>query len=430
MTEAGWSAAPGYPAAPDRVGQRPGADVQAFWTRFAAGRYRRQPYDTARFPQGLQVQAADLFAALLQACATRGMGATDPQVRFYVSQHEVLQDLDDYLPVPADGSVERYLARMDAELCGAPYLLTVQRLHAACRALWKSAAGFLAGLCDATATLPGDAEVEAFVGRYPHTPTGIHQERSGVFVAAVHGRKDVLVWPPHSTELPQRSSRYGQASTRATRLRCEPGRLVYWPAMHWHVAESPVASAAVHLAILEQPPGPRELLAAAGGSLAEASGGGIDLPACAWDEPNLPPQYEAAARALAEGFGDGGVVRDRLTADWLRRRTGCGFSAPPPRRGATAMTADQIVMRDSMLPIVVAERDATTSWCAADGRVARVGSSAALAAAIEKLNSGAPIAVDSLVRLAATATERKLVHGTLELLADWQALAVSAEGGV
>ena len=94
------------------------------------------------------------------------------------------------------------------------------------------------------------------------------------------------------------------------------------------------------------------------------------------------------------------------------------------------MTADQIVMRDSMLPIVVAERDATTSWCAADGRVARVGSSAALAAAIEKLNSGAPIAVDSLVRLAATATERKLVHGTLELLADWQALAVSAEGGV
>ncbi|HXW44648.1 MAG TPA: hypothetical protein VEL03_07675 [Streptosporangiaceae bacterium] len=419
--------APGRAAAPRPSPCRD--DAQGFWPGFAAGHYRQRPYETDEFPPGLAASAGELFPLLLRACALRGNGPKDPQVRFYIAQREVLQDLDDWLPVTADGSLDGYLARMDAELSGAPYLLTVQRLHAVSRTLWKRAAAFLAGLCEATGSLPGDAEVEAFVGRYPHTPTGIHQERSGVFVAAVHGAKDVLAWPPPTGGLPLRSGRYGQERAGATRLRCEPGRLVYWPAMYWHVAESPAASAAVHLAVLEEPPGPRGLLATAAGSLPAASGHGIDLPPRGAGETPLPSQYEVAARALAGALGDAGAVRDRLTADWLRRRTGCGFCAPPPRRGATVITADQLVVRDSVLPIVLARRDAATSWCAADGRVARVRSSPALTAAIDKLNAGEQFAVDSLLGLGATSAERRLLLATLALLADWQALAVSDPGG-
>jgi hypothetical protein len=393
----------------------------AFWATFAADHYGRRPVASDDPPVSFDVRPDEFFELLARACRRRAFGPRDPHVRFFIAQREVLEDLDDYLPVPADGSLAGFQDRMEDELGGQPYLLTVQRMHVVSRHLWKRAAGFLAGLYEATGLLPGDAEVEAFVGRYPYTPTGIHRERSGVFVGAVQGQKDMLAWPPDTRGLPLKSSHYDEARASATHLRCAPGRLVYWPGMHWHVGESPTPSAALHVTVAEQPPDQADLLAAASGGVTLAAGKGLEYRSAA----GLPAQYEEVASALTAACGDAGAIRDRLMVDWLRRRTGLGFTAPPPRRGSVELGDDDVVGRDGEFPIVLVSRDARTDWCAADGRVARMRSAPALSAAVDRLNSGRPLPVREVLSLAASELELALLRQALALLADWQVLTVT-----
>jgi hypothetical protein len=395
----------------------------AFWAGFGADHYGRRPVATDDPPAGFEVRADEFFDLLVRACRGRAFGPRDPHVRFFIAQREVLEDLDDYLPVPADGSLAGFLGRMEDELRGQPYLLTVQRMHVVSRHLWKQAAGFLAGLYEATGLLPGDAEVEAFVGRYPYTPTGIHRERSGVFVCTVHGQKDMLVWPPDTRGLPLNSRHYDEARASAMHLRCAPGRLAYWPGMHWHVGESPMPSAALHVTVGEQPPDQADLLAAASGGVTLAAGKGLEYRSAAGG--GLPAQYEDLASALTAACGEVGAIRARLMVDWLRRRTGLGFTVPPPRRGAVDLGDDDVVGRDGEFPIVLIDRDAGTSWCAADGRVARMKSAPALSAAVDLLNSGRSLPVREVLSLAAGEMELALLRQALAMLADWQVLMVT-----
>lgn len=89
-------------------------------------------------------------------------------------------------------------------------------MHATSRWIWKQAAEFLAPLYRASGMLPGDVEVVAFAGRYPFTASGIHRERSGVFVCMVEGSKDILVWPPEAgPDLPRSTARYHSARASA-----------------------------------------------------------------------------------------------------------------------------------------------------------------------------------------------------------------------
>ena len=418
-------------AAPPRA---PGA-VRFSWPDLAGRYYRQRPCEFADPPDVLRFEPDELFRLLVGACAGRGTGPRQPQVRFHVGAAQVLADVGDFLPVEADQSLDGYLARLEAQLGGAPYLLVVQRAQAASRPLWRRAAGFLARLEDETGRMaPGNADVELFAGRYPATAPGIHRERSGVFVSAVTGAKDMLVWPPAATDLPLGTLRYQAARASATRLRCAPGRLAYWPALHWHVAECPAApAAAVHIAAVEEPlrladviartmaDVPDELPADLGRLAGDQAG---DL-AGAGGVVALPGSYEAALSVLAAHLGDTARVRDQLTADWLRRRTGLGFTAPPPRYRELAVAAGDVVVRDSVRPIVLARRDATTSWCAADGRVAEVRSAAVLADLVGQLNSGQQVPVPELTKLAGSAADERLVRRTLSLLAAWRAIRVA-----
>ena len=204
----------------------------------------------------------------------------------------MIADTDEYLPRPDDASLDGYMARMEKELNGEPYLLAVERAHVASRQIWKTAARFLASLYEATGALPGGVDVEVFVGCYPNTIPGIHRERSGVFVSMVQGSKDILVWPPDAPGLPLGTARYQQATETARRLRCQPGRLVYWPAMHWHVGESPAQSTAgLHIAVLAEPPTIQDLLA--GTSRPRRR----DSP---WHQPRLVRVRTARARAAVD----------------------------------------------------------------------------------------------------------------------------------
>jgi hypothetical protein len=315
---------------------------------------------------------------------------------------------------------------MDRQLHGGSYLLAVQHAHAASRPVWKRAAAFLAGLHDATGLPPGNADLEVFAGRYPSTAPGIHRERSGVFVSAVRGTKDILVWPPEETGLPLGTLRYQSAEAAGLRLRCQPGRLAYWPAMHWHVGESPAeATAALHLAVVEEPLRLEDMMARTIRDLtADVTAPETAASPAGPGELGWPGRYEAAVAALTSRLGDRRAVRDQLTADWLRRRTGLGLTVPPPRHREYPVAEADSVIRDSVSPVVLAPRDAATSWCAADGRVADVRSADALAELIRWINSGEPVPVRAGVRLATAAADRELLHGVLALLAAWRAVRV------
>jgi hypothetical protein len=400
--------------------------LDSFWRDFAARYYGQAPFETDAPPQDFAVSKADLFRLLVRACADRTTGPNPQHVRFHIGQRQVIADIADYLPTTADGTLDGYLARLEHALRGEPYLLVVEHGHVPSRLVWKRSASFLAGLYGATGVLPGSVDVEVFVGRYPYTIPGIHRERSGVFVSMVEGAKDIRVWPPGTNGLPLGSARYQQVTASARRLRCAPGRLVYWPAMHWHVGESPAQpSAGLHLAVLDDALTVGDLLASAAGlDMDTFLAGGPGWPAAAPHDV-VAPSLDDAVDSVVAAYGARDVVRDQLVAGWLRRRTALGFPAVPPPRRVTLRPED-VLARDGIHPIVLATRDASTSWLAADGRVGYARSSPSLAALVAQLNSGQPIAVATALDLAGSAADRHVLLRVLNLLASWRALATSA----
>jgi hypothetical protein len=139
----------------------------------------------------------------------------------------------------------------------------------------------------------------------------------------------------------------------------------------------------------------------------------------------LPPDLDAAVESVAAAYADRAAVRDRLVAGWLRRRTALGFPAVPPPRNVK-LTPDHVLTWDGVHPIILARRDAATSWVAADGRVGYARSVPSLAPLIDRLNSGQQITVAAALDLAAAPLDRDVVIRVLTLLASWQALATSA----
>jgi 50S ribosomal protein L16 3-hydroxylase len=397
-----------------------------FWPGFAASYYAREPFETDNPPAGFTVTRADLFRLLVRAAAQRGAGPEAPQVRFHIGQRQVIADLADYLPVAADGSLDGYIARLERELGGEPYLLVVERAHLSSRKIWKQVAALLASLCGATGALPGRVDAEVFVGRYPHTIPGIHRERSGVFVSMAQGEKDILVWPPDTTGLPPGTARYQQAARTGRRLRCAPGRLVYWPAMHWHVGESPAeGTAGLHIAVLENPLTVQDLIT----STREFDASVATRMSPGWvgaaHDLALPREFDAAVESVVAAYADHDAVRDRLIASWLRRRTALGFPAVPASR-KVVLSLGQVLSRDGVHEIVVAPKDESSSWIAADGRVGYARTVPGLEPLIDRLNSGLPIAVSEALDLAAAPRDREVLLKVLTLLVSWRALATSA----
>jgi 50S ribosomal protein L16 3-hydroxylase len=414
---------------PTRVDDPASGTPAEFWPSFAARYYAREPCEADKPATCLAVSAAELFQLLISAVASRGRRPQDPALRLHIGQRQVIADIDEYLPNPDDASLDGYMARMERELDGAPYLLVVEHAQVASRRIWKTAARFLASLYEATGVLPGGVDVEVFVGRYPNTIPGIHRERSGVFVSMVQGSKDMLVWPPDAPGLPLGTARYQQSTGFARRLRCEPGRLVYWPALHWHVGESPAQSTAgLHIAVLAEPPTIQDLLTGTSGDLDAEIAPGISP---GWSgfgphELGLPSTFETTVQSVISAYGDSAVVRDKLIAAWLRRRTGLGFTALPPTR-KVALRADQTVTRDGVYPIVLASRDSATSWLAADGRVGYARSGPSLIKLVDSLNSGETISVRAAVDLAADPVERDVLTKVLALLANWRSVEIRGE---
>jgi hypothetical protein len=178
--------------------------------------------------------------------------------------------------------------------------------------------------------------------------------------------------------------------------------------------------------VLEQPPSVRDLIAAPGSDLDEpiAAGSGPAWSGLSSHELELPPGLTAAADAVVAAYGDPARVSELVSANWLRRRTGLGFTVLPPVRRAK-IGLDSQISRASVLEIILAERDASTGWIAADGRVGYARSSPALSGLIDRLNSGEQLTVGTAISPAASAAERAVLLKVVELLAGWRALDVA-----
>jgi hypothetical protein len=186
-----------------------------------------------------------------------------------------------------------------------------------------------------------------------------------------------------------------------------------------------VGTAGLHLAVLEQPLTVRDLL---GGTRWLDTDIATRMPPGWLGAPHdlaLPSELDSAVDSVVTAYGDRDVVRDRLVEGWLRRRTALGFAAVPPGRKID-LRADQVLTRDGVHDIVIAPKDAASSWLAADGRVGYARSVPALVPLINRLNSGHAITVSEALDLATASRDRDVLLKVLTVLASWRALATTA----
>lgn len=211
-----------------------------FWEHLGPRYWQAAPFGFTVAEGEDPLPAAEVFAAL---CADVPPGPLD---WLHVATRPDPTDVRDYAmvtfrrygPKAADGDLTGYFARM----AGAVFGSNVHDLGARNPRLAPVAERFR----DRLAGAPGEPDVhawelDAFLGSYPITPLGIHQDNAAVFSFCLAGQRSYLLWPPEAFPAghpdlmrpdPAVIERHADA---ATRIDVSPGRGVFWPPRTWHV---------------------------------------------------------------------------------------------------------------------------------------------------------------------------------------------------
>ena len=161
-------------------------------------------------------------------------------MKFYIEGHlQYLDDVLDLLPKSKDGSLLGYHRRMDEMFFD--YCLVCDELIQVAPEEWKLLGEFVMGLYDQVGLPSKFAEMGLYLGNYRTTPFGVHSDGCGVISIPVEGTKKFLVWNSKFVEKNpklKRTHQYKAYRKHADRWVANPGDIVYWPASHWHIAES------------------------------------------------------------------------------------------------------------------------------------------------------------------------------------------------
>jgi hypothetical protein len=231
-----------------------------------------------------------------------------------------------------------------------------------------------------------------FLGDYETTPFRVHKDRANIFSFVLQGRKRMRVWPFEVFEqlgLPAGGANpvvdladYSAFLDRSEVIEGGPGDILYWPASHWHIAESTGGLAAsISLGFAEDP---RQVARVLGETMEQLVA--ERLPESPRDlEASLPPAYTEALARVRELD-----LAASLQRRWMERVSASGFRlAPPP---PVAPLGDIVTAEFPIVCAQVGDR----LLCAANGVSIEV--DAALRPIIDTLNSGAPVAVTAETR--------------------------------
>ena len=377
-----------------------------FWQRFHDECWERRATVIARpFPASL-AEPEQTFAAIVDACDLWRAGQRDDTLRFFIGETQLLADVEQYLPRRDDESSAGYGARVSQLLGGRRFGLVIEEFQAFDAVLWQRLRDFLRGLYDVTGMPAEAAKATLFLGNYAATPWGLHRGRSGNFQFVVEGPKRIRTWPDAywrgREDLSLRTDYQGH-NEGSTVHDAQSGDIIYWPHDHWHVGEGigGRVSVAISVALFMNDEGAaNNLLARALGpvrrELARASGHAPVHPRDV--QSSLPSVTDIVAHETAalRAAGDDRGLRRALIALRLNHATGYGFGVLPARLPAQPLQDDAVVFGTSEYPILWL-RDDDVFVCSANGHAFTVTSTPQIVSLLERLNSGTPHRVETLI---------------------------------
>lgn len=396
----------------------PGFDASdGFWSEFV-GRYwgRRPVVIRSPFPE-LIVDRAAAFSALTSACDEFRACSDVPRIRLAVDGGFLLVDMDERLPLAADGSFAGYAERLRPWLSGRSLLMTLNEYHRYDLVFWKRIRTWLRGLFGRVGLPSGFFLTNLWFGIYDRTPFGIHTDHAETFAYLVFGAKRMLVWPldvfaarrayrtPGGDHLG--TARYEPFLDQAILLEGRPGDLLYWPESYWHVGVSDGASPTLTCnwayTNKELPRGAatelvaRELARLAHDALGER--GFVDsypMDPDRVEECGLaPPAPLGVAREALRAIAQDPALDDAVHRAWLNRLTGMGFREAPAARTRLVLTERDVVRGDARAPIVCVPRS-EECLVSSHGVTFSIPNEPALVEIVARLNSGEPRSVAEL----------------------------------
>lgn len=395
-----------------------------------------------------QVFAAATGAAVEQARLTYAEVARPPMMLTIerMQQSEVAEGA----PRREDGSFAGYQARMKAQLRGRRYALVISELHSFAFELWAQERPLLDELWKRLGLPLSGAITTLFHGNYEHTPVGVHRDRFGTILFALHGKKRMRLWAERPWTAPVATVLDYQAHLASSfTVEVSPGEALYWPSSYYHVGESaeaePATSVNIGLPISEH----------------RTSYFVDDLAVGVIDEKDLPQERRARTRlrpvrasplvplqrALERGvlsprlptpllqaiasvrqLAEPRASQRHIQRTWLSRITASGLEPVPAAAPVHALRDEETVQ---LLP------GASLRWaashddrgrpiliCAGNGHAVEraTGRSPALDKLLRRLLGGAPFALAALERAFPLPAQRRAARSLIEQLVSFRVL--------
>ena len=377
-----------------------------FWQRFHEECWERRATVIARpFPAPLAEPEAT-FAAIVDACDRWRAGQRDDTLRFFIGETQLLANVEQYLPQRDDGSSGGYGARVSQLLGGRRFGLVIEEFQAFDATLWLRLRDFLRGLYDMTGMPAEAAKATLFLGNYAATPWGLHRGRSGNFQFVVEGPKRIRTWPDaywHGREDVSFRTDYHEHNEGSTVHDGQSGDVIYWPHDHWHIGEGidGQVSAAISVALfMKDESAANNVLARALGTVRR------QLAQTSEHVPVHPRDVHASVPTIADAVvhetaalraaGDDHGLRRALIAARLNHATGYGFGVLPARHPAQQLHDGAVVFGTREYPILCL-RDDDVYVCSANGHAFTVTATPQIVSLLERLNSGTPHRVQTLI---------------------------------
>ena len=237
---------------------------------------------------------------------------------------------------PEGDSLEEYLDVVSRRLEGRSFGIVLNELQLHFQPALPRLVDFLRPLLAHSQIPSGYVESAVFMGTYPLTPFGIHNDvGNDVLTFSVQGRKRFLLWPPGYFEEnpvgrflePDPAQYIGDAID----LEVGPNDMMYWPPSWYHVAYNTTAEAHATISVGFWR---NTVLSRAVAEIVEDALGEHLAAANRYNgswaaRPELPPELSGALRSLRE-LVMSGELEKRAVERWQRRVGAGGFKLPKP----------------------------------------------------------------------------------------------------
>jgi len=380
----------------------------SFWEDFVRSQWKQGPVLLPQvFPEPL-ASVQEITSILRHTADAYRRRVLRTNMSLYVNRGKLEADIEHYLITSGDSTFAEYCERIDRDPLVKEFTLSLFGCQVYHPALWARTRTFLEGLYAQTGYVIGHADVDIFVGNYRRTPVGIHRDAASNFSFVVHGKKEMMFWPPEAISRDPHSCA-DRNFPGSTPIQGSRGDIIFWPFDYWHIATSDVGWA-VTLNVAIYLTGPFALLLRGLGSdprlkalpSSMDSGSATDGP-----EEHSLPQGLRHGLDLYRGALNHQSLDDTLSELWIRRVSAGGFASVPPPGPLQSISEDDIIAGSVTFPIVAIPTSDGRLLVSANGHVVACNHIDKVAHLIHVLNSTSGCCVGDLLNEIAVNTSMR-----------------------